>query len=64
VARAYRRSTRVLGTLLALVGMTMMIVTLARGGGPLALGVVVGLALAAVGVGRAWLAGPGGRRRS
>jgi hypothetical protein len=55
--RAYRHSTRVLGALLFLIGLAMVVATLVRGGGPLALGVVVGLLLAALGGGRAVLAG-------
>lgn len=40
--RAYRASTRLLGIVTFLVGLTMITVTLARGGGPLAVGVVAG----------------------
>jgi hypothetical protein len=47
----------VLGGLLFVLGATLVAVTLARGGGPLALGVVVGVALAAIGAGRTYLAG-------
>ena len=64
--RAYRQSTRALGGLLFLIGVAMIASTLARGGGPLALGVVLGVMLALVGVGRAYLAGgtdPSRRRR-
>jgi hypothetical protein len=66
VERAYRQSTRLLGLLLLLLGAVLVAVTLARGGGPLALGVVVGVMLAAVGGGRAYLAGrpPGGREQA
>jgi hypothetical protein len=61
VQRAYRHSTRVLGGLLFLLGATLVTVTLARGGGPLALGVVMGLGLAVFGAGRVILtAGPSG----
>jgi hypothetical protein len=52
VERAYRQATRVLGALLFLLGLTMVAVTVARGGGALALGVVVGVLLAALGAGR------------
>ena len=62
VERAYRQSIRALGILLAVVGVAMVTLTLARGGGALALGVVVGLLLAAVGAGRALLAGRPGDR--
>ena len=55
--RAYRNSTRTLGVLLALLGVAMIATTLARGGGPLAIGVVVGVLFTVLGLGRAYLAG-------
>lgn len=61
--RAYRQSTRALGVLLVLLGIAMVVATLARGGGPLALGVIAGLALAALGGGRLFLAGSPRRAR-
>ena len=48
--RAYRHSTRALSALLCLVGVAMIAVALARGGGALALGVVLGAAFVAIGV--------------
>jgi hypothetical protein len=56
VQRAYLASTRLLSAALVLVGVAMVASTLARGGGPLAVGVVLGVMLALVGVGRLWLA--------
>jgi hypothetical protein len=56
VERAYRESTRVLGAALCLLGIAMVIATLARGGGPLAIGVVAGVAFALLGAGRVVLA--------
>ena len=53
----YRNSTRLLGTLLALLGVAMVATTLARGGGPLAIGVVVGVLFTVLGAARAYLAG-------
>lgn len=50
--RAYRQSTRALGALLIVVGLVAVAVTIARGGGPLALGVILGAMLAAIGAGR------------
>ena len=47
--RAYRASTRLIGAVTFLLGLTMIVVTLARGGGPLAIGVVTGLVFAVVG---------------
>ncbi|HEX8744312.1 MAG TPA: hypothetical protein VF712_14370 [Thermoleophilaceae bacterium] len=55
--RAYRHSTRVLGLVICLLGVAMVAATLARGGGPLSVGVLVGVAFAALGAGRAYLAG-------
>jgi len=55
--RPYRQSTRLLGVLLALLGVAMVATTLARGGGPLAIGVVVGVLFTVLGLGRAYLAG-------
>jgi hypothetical protein len=43
VDRAYRASTRLIGIVTFLLGLTMIAVTLARGGGPLAVGVVAGV---------------------
>jgi hypothetical protein len=56
VQRAYLASTRALSAALLLLGLAMVISALARGGGPLALGVVLGAMLALVGAGRLWLA--------
>jgi hypothetical protein len=49
VQRAYRESTRAVGAIVCLLGVAMVVITLARGGGPLAVGVVVGVAFAALG---------------
>jgi hypothetical protein len=57
VERAYRHSTRVLGGALFLLGVAMVVSTLARGGGPLALGVIAGAAFALLGAARVYLAG-------
>ena len=57
--RAYRQLTRASGVLLSGLGVTMVAVTLVRGGGPLALGVIVGVLFALLGAGRAFLARDG-----
>jgi len=57
VERAYRQSTRVLGAAICVLGVVMVVSTLARGGGPLALGVIAGAAFALLGAGRVVLAG-------
>ncbi|MEA2366190.1 MAG: hypothetical protein QOE69_1127 [Thermoleophilaceae bacterium] len=54
-------STRVMSALLVLVGVAMVVSALARGGGALALGVVLGTMLALLGAGRFWLARDGER---
>lgn len=54
--RAYLASTRLLGALLCLLGVAMVATTLARGGGGLAVGVVLGTLLAVLGAARSWLA--------
>ena len=56
VERAYLASTRALSALLVVVGIVMVVAALARGGGALALGVVVGAMFAALGTGRLLLA--------
>ena len=54
--RAYLASTRALSAALLLLGVAMVVSALARGGGVLALGVVLGTLLALLGAGRLWLA--------
>ena len=63
--RAYRESTRAVGAIICVLGIVMVVVTLARGGGPLALGVIVGVAFAVLGALRVIIANrltpPGGK---
>jgi multisubunit Na+/H+ antiporter MnhB subunit len=59
--RVYATSTRVMSALIMLVGLAMVVSALARGGGALALGVVLGTMLALLGAGRLWLARGGER---
>ena len=62
--RAYLASSQLLSGLLSLVGVVMVASTLARGGGPWSLGVVLGVLFAVLGAARLVLArgaGPGGR---
>jgi hypothetical protein len=56
VRTAYGASTRILSALLVVIGVAMVVSALARGGGALALGVVLGTMLALLGAGRLWLA--------
>jgi hypothetical protein len=52
----HRTSTRILSTALLVLGVAMIVVALAGGGGPLAKGVLLGLLFAAAGAGRLWVA--------
>ena len=54
--RAYLASSRALSGLLVVVGVAMVVSALARGGGALALGVILGTMFALLGAGRLWLA--------
>jgi len=49
VDRAYRASTRLIGVITFVLGIAMVTITLARGGGPLAVGVIAGILFAVVG---------------
>ena len=49
------QATRILSGLMVLIGLAMIISAVARGGGPLAYGVVLGILFVAVGAGRLWL---------
>jgi hypothetical protein len=62
VERAYRNSTRALSAALLALGLLMIAATFARGGGPLAIGVVIGVMFALVGAGRLYLARTAPRR--
>jgi hypothetical protein len=61
VQRAYFASTRALNGVLVLVGVALVVSALVRGGGALALGVILGAMFTLLGAGRLWLA-RGGRR--
>jgi hypothetical protein len=58
VQRAYRHSTRLFGALLVLLGTAMLVTAIARGGGPLSYGVVLGVLFAALGAARLYLSVP------
>jgi hypothetical protein len=55
VERAYLATTRVLSVALLVVGLVMIVVALAGGGGALAVGVLLGTLLALLGAGRLYL---------
>jgi hypothetical protein len=56
VQRAYLASTRALSVLLLVLGVAMVVSALVRGGGALALGVVLGTLFTLLGAARLWLA--------
>lgn len=51
----YRRSVRLLSLLFLLLGVVLLVVTVANGGGPVSVGVLMGIAFLAVGAARLWL---------
>jgi hypothetical protein len=51
----YRGSVRALSLVFLILGLAILIATLANGGGPLSVGVVMGVAFVAVGAGRLWV---------
>jgi hypothetical protein len=53
--RAYLGSTRILSVLLIVLGIALVVSSVARGGGVLALGVVIGVCFTLTGAGRLWL---------
>ena len=55
--RAYRHSTRLFAAAICGLGLAMIVTTIVRGGGALALGVVVGALFIGLGAGRLYLAG-------
>jgi hypothetical protein len=61
VQRAYLASTRLLSAVLLVLGLALIVSAVVRGGGPLAVGVVLGVLLAALGAARLWLARGGPR---
>ena len=56
----HRAASALLSAAMAVLGVAMVAITLARGGGPLATGVVVGLLFVAAGAGRLYLTMRGG----
>jgi hypothetical protein len=53
--RVYRGAVRAFSLVFVAIGLLVLVVTLANGGGPLSLGFLMGLAFLLVGVGRIWL---------
>lgn len=55
--RIYRGAVRTLSFAFVAIGLALLVSTLTRGGGPAALGVVLGIGFIGVGVARLWLSG-------
>jgi len=53
--RLYRGSVRALSVVFVALGLTILVLTFANGGGPLAMGTLLGAIFVAVGVARLWL---------
>jgi hypothetical protein len=51
----YRGGVRVFASLIIIFGMVILITTLVNGGGPLSVGLLLGLGFVALGVARLWL---------
>jgi hypothetical protein len=51
----YRQAVRGFSLAFVLIGLVVLAVTLANGGGPASVGVLMGIAFVAVGVGRLWV---------
>jgi hypothetical protein len=52
----YRTSVRAFSLVFLVLGVVILVGTLTAGGGPLSVGVLLGLAFLAVGAGRLWIA--------
>lgn len=52
---SYHGAVRAFSLAFVAIGLLLLVVTLANGGGPASVGVLMGLAFVAVGVGRLWL---------
>ncbi len=53
--RVYRGAVRAFSLAFVAIGLLVLVLTLANGGGPVSLGFLLGIAFLAVGVGRLWL---------
>ena len=56
----HRGATRILSLAMVVIGLAMIVTTIVRGGGPLALGLVLGLLFVAAGAGRLLFSGRAG----
>jgi vacuolar-type H+-ATPase subunit I/STV1 len=54
---AYHEAIRGFSLVFVVVGLLLLVVTLANGGGPASIGFLMGILFTAVGIGRFWIAG-------
>ena len=52
----YHGATKLFSLAFAAIGLLLLIVTLANGGGPLSIGFLMGILFVVVGIGRLWIA--------
>ena len=57
----YQGAVRIFSLLFLALGLVLIVTTLVNGGGPLSVGVLMGLAFLAVGAGRLWIGSRMGR---
>jgi hypothetical protein len=53
---AYHQAIRGFSLVFVVLGLVLLVVTLANGGGPVSIGFLMGILFVAVGVGRLWIA--------
>jgi hypothetical protein len=53
--RVYRGAVRAFSLVFIVVGLAVLVVTLANGGGPISVGFLIGIAFVGVGAGRLWV---------
>jgi hypothetical protein len=53
--RAYHGAIRALSLVFVALGLVLLVVTLANGGGPASIGFLMGILFTAVGIGRLWI---------
>ncbi|HST68819.1 MAG TPA: hypothetical protein VLI94_04080 [Solirubrobacterales bacterium] len=53
--RVYRGAVRAFSLAMAAIGLAVLVLTLANGGGPASVGFLIGIAFLLVGAGRLWL---------
>jgi hypothetical protein len=58
--RVYRGAVRAFSVAMVAIGLAVLVVTLANGGGPASFGVLIGIVFVAVGAGRLWISARAG----